>query len=256
MVALGPVSGRLCHRVYDNRHRAIWVFGRGVNRRGSGEGILQMPINNIKKAQVKDEFNCDIKQPPPGDWDVGRWHVNDHCDCGHVLVPTEQTMGDAQRVMYVHISVAWLALMGFIAMSACGLGYLLSRNLWWDQWSQAISEVGWLCSTLTLVTGSLWAHAAWGTWWTWDPRLVTSFILWAFYSGNLILRSGLEDAHQRAAFGRSTGHHRCGGRPAGSDGHSLVSWDTSRFAANGTVHAICAFGQCHRFHGDHDMVAC
>jgi heme exporter protein C len=117
------------------------------------------------------------------------------------LAPTEQTMGDAQRVMYVHIPVAWLALLGFIATAACGLGYLRSRNLWWDQWSQAACEVGWLCSTLTLVTGSLWAHAAWGTWWTWDPRLVTSFILWAFYSGNLILRSGLEDAYQRARLG-------------------------------------------------------
>ena len=117
------------------------------------------------------------------------------------LAPTEQTMGDAQRVLYVHVAVAWFALLGFIAMAVCGLGYLLSRNLWWDQWSQAACEVGWLCSTLTLVTGSLWAHAAWGTWWTWDPRLITSFILWAFYCGNLILRSGLEDAHQRARLG-------------------------------------------------------
>lgn len=117
------------------------------------------------------------------------------------LAPTEQTMGDAQRVMYVHIAVAWLALSGYVAMAACGLAYLLSRSLWWDQWSQAIGEIGWLCSSLTLVTGSLWAHAAWGTWWTWDPRLVTSFVLWAFYSGILILRSGLEDMHQRARLG-------------------------------------------------------
>lgn len=117
------------------------------------------------------------------------------------LAPTEKTMGDAQRVMYMHIAVAWLGLLGFIAMAACGLVYLLQRNLKWDQWSQAVGEVGWLCSTLTLVTGSLWAHAAWGTWWTWDPRLVTSFILWAFYCGNLILRSGAEDAHQRARLG-------------------------------------------------------
>ncbi len=114
------------------------------------------------------------------------------------LAPTEQTMGDVQRVMYVHIAVAWLALLGFVVMAAAGLGYLVRRNLWWDHWSQAAGEIGWLCSTLTLVTGSLWAHAAWGTWWTWDPRLVTSFILWAFYSGNLILRSGLDDAQQRA----------------------------------------------------------
>jgi heme exporter protein C len=117
------------------------------------------------------------------------------------LAPTEQTMGDAQRVLYVHVAVAWVALAAFIAMAACGLGFLLGRNLQWDHWSQAACEVGWLCSTLTLMTGSLWAHAAWGTWWTWDPRLTTSFILWAFYCGNLILRSGLEEPHQRARLG-------------------------------------------------------
>ena len=117
------------------------------------------------------------------------------------VAPTEQTMGDSQRIMYLHIAVAWLALLGFVVMATCGLGYLLSRNSWWDQWSQAACEVGWLCATFTLITGSLWAHAAWGTWWTWDPRLVTSFILWAFYCGNMILRSGLEDAHQRARLG-------------------------------------------------------
>ncbi len=172
------------------------------------------------------------------------------------LAPTEQTMGDAQRVMYVHIAVAWLALLGFVAMAACGLGYLLSRNLWWDQWSQAACEVGWLCSTLTLVTGSLWAHAAWGTWWTWDPRLVTSFILWAFYSGNLILRSGLEDSHQRARLGAVLAIIGCRGCPAGGDGNSLVSRHSPRVARNGTVHALRAFGQCRGFDGDHDPFAC
>ncbi|NIO42666.1 MAG: hypothetical protein GTO41_22480 [Burkholderiales bacterium] len=117
------------------------------------------------------------------------------------LAPAEQTMGAAQRVMYVHIAVAWLGLAGFVVVAGCGMGYLRQRNLWWDQWSHAACEVGWVCSTLTLVTGSLWARAAWGTWWTWDPRLTTSFILWAFYGGNLILRSCLNDAHRRARLG-------------------------------------------------------
>lgn len=117
---------------------------------------------------------------------------------GICLAPTEQTMGDAQRVMYMHIAVAWLSLVGFIAMAGFGLGYLLRRELSWDQWSLASCEIGWLCSTLTLATGALWARAAWGTWWTWDPRLVTSFVLWAFYNGNLILRFSLDDPHRRA----------------------------------------------------------
>ena len=114
------------------------------------------------------------------------------------LAPTEETMGHAQRVLYVHVSVAWLALVGFIVVAAAGGLYLLRRDLWWDRWAQAVAEIGWLCSCLTLVTGSLWAHSAWGTWWTWDPRLVTSFILWALYGGYLMTRGGLEDPHSRA----------------------------------------------------------
>lgn len=114
------------------------------------------------------------------------------------VAPTEQTMGHAQRVVYIHVSVAWFGLGAFIAMAACGLAYLLRHDLRWDHWSRAACEVGWLCSTLTLMTGSLWAQAAWGTWWTWDPRLTASFVLWMFYSGILVLRGGLEDDHQPA----------------------------------------------------------
>jgi heme exporter protein C len=118
-----------------------------------------------------------------------------------LLAPTEQTMGHAQRIVYVHVAVAWLGLAGFLVMAGSGVVYLLRRDLTWDQWFQTTGELGWLCCTLTLVTGSLWAHAAWGTWWTWDPRLTTSFIMWAIYSGILIVRAGLEDPHQRARIG-------------------------------------------------------
>ncbi len=48
------------------------------------------------------------------------------------------------------------------------------------------------------MTGSLWAHSAWGTWWTWDPRLTSAFVLWMIYSGCLILRAQLDGPHGRA----------------------------------------------------------
>ena len=83
-------------------------------------------------------------------------------------------------------------------MAAAGALYLRTRNRAWDQWSQAAAELGWLCCGLTLATGSLWAHAAWGTWWTWDPRLTATFILWMIYSGCLILRSQVDDPRRRA----------------------------------------------------------
>ncbi len=115
-----------------------------------------------------------------------------------LLAPTESTMGDAQRIIYIHVPVARLSLLGLLLMAGGGGMYLLRRNLAWDQWSQAAAELGWLCCGLTLLTGSLWAHEAWGTWWTWDPRLSSAFILWMIYSAYLILRCQLDDPHCRA----------------------------------------------------------
>ena len=115
-----------------------------------------------------------------------------------LIAPTELTMGDAQRVLYVHVSVAWTALLGMLFTAAAGIGYLMRRNLDWDHRAQAAAEVGALCCTLTLATGSLWARAAWNVWWTWDPRLTSSLILWTIYCAYLLVRSGHEEPHRRA----------------------------------------------------------
>lgn len=117
------------------------------------------------------------------------------------FAPTERTMGDAQRIVYVHVPVAWLGLLGMLATAGCGAAYLARRNLHWDAWAQSAAEVGWVCCTLTLITGSLWARSAWGTWWEWDPRLTTAFILWMIYSGVLLARSSIDDPHRRARLG-------------------------------------------------------
>jgi heme exporter protein C len=118
-----------------------------------------------------------------------------------MLAPTEATMGSAQRIVYIHVSVAWMALASFILTAVTGGFYLWRRDLAWDHWSRAALEIGWICCSLTLATGSLWARAAWNTWWTWDPRLTTAFVLWAMYSAALVLRSGIEDPHRRARIG-------------------------------------------------------
>lgn len=117
------------------------------------------------------------------------------------VAPTEATMGDVQRIVYLHVSVAWCGLAGFLAMGCCGAIYLVRRRLEWDFWSQAAGEVGWLCATLTLITGSAWAHEAWGTWWTWEPRLTSSLVLWVIYAGIFLVRSSITDPHRRARIG-------------------------------------------------------
>jgi heme exporter protein C len=112
--------------------------------------------------------------------------------------PTEATMGDVQRILYLHVAVAWCGLAGFAASAVCSGVYLIRRRLVWDHAAQAAAETGWLCTTLTLATGSLWAHEAWNTWWTWEPRLTSSLILWLVYAGIFLMRSGILDPHRRA----------------------------------------------------------
>ena len=114
------------------------------------------------------------------------------------VAPQERTMGAAQRIVYLHVSMAWTTLAAFAVMAVAGGVYLARRRLAADDWLHAAAELGWLSASLTLLTGSLWAHAAWHTWWTWDPRLVSTFILWAMYSGMLVVRSGRDDPHRRA----------------------------------------------------------
>ena len=114
------------------------------------------------------------------------------------VAPTEATMGDVQRIVYIHVPIAWCGLAGCVAMGCSSALFLVRRSLEWDFWSQAAGEVGWLCSTLTLITGSAWAHEAWGTWWTWEPRLTLSLVLWIIYAGLFLVRSSIEDPYRRA----------------------------------------------------------
>lgn len=117
------------------------------------------------------------------------------------VAPTEATMGDVQRIIYLHVAVAWCGLAAMIALGLCGATYLVSRQIVWDHWSQAICEIGCLCTFLTLATGSAWAHEAWGTWWTWEPRLTSSLVMWLMYCGILLIRSSIEEPHRRARVG-------------------------------------------------------
>ena len=67
------------------------------------------------------------------------------------VAPTEATMGDVQRIIYLHVSVAWCGLVAMIALGLCGATYLGGRQVAWAQWSQACCGVGCLVRFLPLV---------------------------------------------------------------------------------------------------------
>jgi heme exporter protein C len=75
----------------------------------------------------------------------------------------------------------------------------------WDIVARSSAEIGVLFTTLALVTGSLWAKPVWGSWWTWDPRLTTTLVLWLIYVSYLLLRSAIPEPDRRAAFASVVG---------------------------------------------------
>ena len=115
-------------------------------------------------------------------------------------VPTEQVMGVVQRGMYFHVPLAWVGFLAFFIVLICSIAYLWKGAEKWDALAHSCAEVGVLFTTLMLVTGAIWAKPTWGVWWTWDPRLTTSTILWLMYVAYLMLRAYAPSPQQGARY--------------------------------------------------------
>ena len=104
-------------------------------------------------------------------------------------VPTEQVMGVAQRIFYFHVPLAWTGLLSTTVVFVSSIVYLWKGQRRWDAVAHSAVELSVMLITLTLITGATWAKMAWGVWWTWEPRLTTTLILWLMYMGYLMLRA-------------------------------------------------------------------
>lgn len=122
-----------------------------------------------------------------------------------VYAPEETTMGVVQKIFYVHLPLAWWSFAAFFGVCVASVKVLITGREEWDRIAGVLAEVGVLFSGLALVTGSIWGRAAWNTWWTWDPRLSTTLVMWFVYAGYLVLRSadvgGIKGARVRAVLG-------------------------------------------------------
>jgi heme exporter protein C len=106
-----------------------------------------------------------------------------------LYAPQELTMGEVQRIFYIHVSSAWTALLAYFLIFLGSVDYLWTRSLAADDFARAAAEVGFVFCSCVLVTGPLWAKPVWGIWWTWDARLTLTFVLWLLFVAYLMLRS-------------------------------------------------------------------
>jgi heme exporter protein C len=105
-----------------------------------------------------------------------------------VVAPTEQTMGDVQRIFYYHVPSAWTAFILFTINFVASIVYLVRRSPTADIVALVSAEVGVVFCTIVLVTGPIWARPVWGIWWTWDMRLTSTLVLWLIYLSYLVRR--------------------------------------------------------------------
>jgi heme exporter protein C len=116
-----------------------------------------------------------------------------------VWAPPDANQGDVQRIMYVHVPSAWLAYLAFVIVFLASVGWLASRRSLFDAIAVASAEIGVLFTALALISGSIWARPVWGVWWTWEPRLTTTAVMFFMYVGYLVLRSLVTDFARRAS---------------------------------------------------------
>src|SRR6266571_4792008 len=107
---------------------------------------------------------------------------------GLVAAPTEQTMGDVQRIFYYHVPSAWTAFILFFVNFFASIAYLVWRANKADIVALVTAEVGVVFCTVVMATGPIWARPVWGIWWTWDLRLTLTLVLWLIYVSYLVLR--------------------------------------------------------------------
>jgi heme exporter protein C len=105
-----------------------------------------------------------------------------------LYAPIEKTMGIIQKIFYIHVASAFLSFFAFFLVFLASLLYLIRKDRRWDILAQSSGEIGIIFCTLVLITGPIWAKPVWNVWWTWDPRLTTTLILWFFYVSYLLLR--------------------------------------------------------------------
>ena len=117
---------------------------------------------------------------------------------GLLVLPADALQGEVQRLLYVHVPIAWVMMLAFFVVFLMSILYLVQRKLKWDLLAVSAAEVGLMGAILTLVLGTLWGRPTWGIWWAWDPRITTTALLVPIYTGYLVVRSMTEDPDQRA----------------------------------------------------------
>jgi heme exporter protein C len=115
--------------------------------------------------------------------------------------PLDADQGFIQKIFYLHVPMAIVALIGFLAAGAMAVMHLRTRDRRWDMRSYVAVHLSIVFAVGVLVTGSIWAKASWGHWWVWnEPVLVSFLITFLLYAVYQPLRFSIDDPGRQARY--------------------------------------------------------
>ncbi len=110
----------------------------------------------------------------------------------------EPILHNNYRILFFHLPSAITAYTAFTITFVAAIAYLVKRGEKWDIIAVSSAKAGFFMITAALISGSIWAKAAWGAYWNWDPRETTVLILWAAYVAYFAIRSSIDDPLEKA----------------------------------------------------------
>lgn len=115
-----------------------------------------------------------------------------------LFAPAAKGLGDTARILFFHVPMAWLATLSFLISAVASIFYLRHRQKNYDIWAVSSAQIGLIFAILATITGSIWAKKIWHSYWNWDPRETSIFILLLIYAAYFALRSAVDVDEQRA----------------------------------------------------------
>ena len=114
-----------------------------------------------------------------------------------VWVPTDINQGVVQRILYIHVPVAWVSMVAIIGVAVASVAYLITKRETWDRIAASMAEVGVMFGAIMLISGMVWAKPVWEVWWTGEAKLTTALILFFVYVAYLMFRAYFPPGDQR-----------------------------------------------------------
>jgi len=115
-----------------------------------------------------------------------------------LILPVVPGLEEQIRIMNFHVPVAWISVLAYLLSMIYAIMYLRTRNLDNDLKAASAAEIGTLFTILATVTGMIWAKLNWGSFWNWDPRETSIFILLLIYGAYFALRAAIDNEELKA----------------------------------------------------------